>query len=290
MNSAKQNWVESVMFRHLPTIGSIDELESVPRLLEDRGGEFCATTQTDTAMVAAALAHGYIPMGERIAGHEVLFVKCHTERCVISPQVPRPSRNTIRASSANGWVLQVDQDLDAVVAGIRRSYAPNVWITDTLARAFAEIHDSGGYPTRWGTVSIRTFCVYPAGRTTPGAARDQRPPLVAGEIGAMVGGLYTSLSGFHDVSESGNAQLGVLSQLLCDAGATVWDLGMPAPYKHDMGCRSLDREAFLNLQKSLRAAPAPPIAHDTTHNCEELLRRRRHPAGRGRGIAVLHDL
>ncbi len=78
--------------------------------------------------------------------------------------------------------------------------------------------------------------------------------LVAGELGYVVGGSYTSLTGFRDPAEdgAGTVQLAALGRLLQHAGFKMWDLGMSMGYKMDLGGVPTPRAEFLSLLHKTR--------------------------------------
>ena len=71
--------------------------------------------------------------------------------------------------------------------------------------------------------------------------------LAAGEFGAVVGGVYTSFTGFfdHAFPGAGTVQLCGMARLLQDAGFAFWDLGQEIPYKVGLGASLLPRAEFL---------------------------------------------
>ncbi|KAI8804291.1 hypothetical protein BJ742DRAFT_856912 [Cladochytrium replicatum] len=92
--------------------------------------------------------------------------------------------------------------------------------------------------------------------------------LVAGEIGYIVGSVYTSLTGFALESGSGTVQLCAVGRFLESKGVEVWDLGMEIPYKTRLGAKCISRESWLDLQaqyrmtKGLRSGEAPTMSLD----------------------------
>ena len=72
--------------------------------------------------------------------------------------------------------------------------------------------------------------------------------VVAGELGYIVGDVYTSLTGGYTESGTGALQLAVLSATLVLGGFAVWDLGMAMPYKvKELGAVELPRKQWLDL-------------------------------------------
>ena len=74
--------------------------------------------------------------------------------------------------------------------------------------------------------------------------------LIAGEIGYIIGGTYTSLSGFCSKEKRynnyGTAQLVLLGQYLQKEGFDFWNLGQPyMDYKLALGAKIYKRDKFL---------------------------------------------
>ena len=77
--------------------------------------------------------------------------------------------------------------------------------------------------------------------------------LAAGELGVLVGAVYTSLTGFFDKSRysgAGKVQLAALADLLRNCGVQVWNLGMDLDYKNEMRAMTVPRGEFLRLFRS----------------------------------------
>jgi Leu/Phe-tRNA-protein transferase len=84
--------------------------------------------------------------------------------------------------------------------------------------------------------------------------------LVAGEFGTVVGGVYTSYSGYKDENSAGTVQLVLAGRRLRDSGFAFWDLGMLLPYKERLGAQALDRAKFLELFNKARRPFSRPWA------------------------------
>lgn len=83
-----------------------------------------------------------------------------------------------------------------------------------------------------------------------------RPGLIAGEIGFSIGRVYTSMSGFYDVPNSGTVQLACLGKWLERAGYAFWSLGHcyspQMDYKRQLGHRIWPRDDFLRKLREHR--------------------------------------
>jgi len=74
----------------------------------------------------------------------------------------------------------------------------------------------------------------------------QGDQLVGGELGYVVGSIYTSLTGAKTVDSAGSVQLSALGSLLINCGFKIWDLGMQMTYKTNLGGHSIPRKEWLN--------------------------------------------
>ncbi|MFW5789531.1 MAG: leucyl/phenylalanyl-tRNA--protein transferase [Spirochaetota bacterium] len=240
-----------VLDRSFPLVAGPDDLDRVVPLLEERGGEFCASLRTDPEMVAACCHAGFLPMSEDQTGHEVLLVKSHRRRCVLAPGELHRSKSTRRR--ARGLTVRVDHDFARCLDEVVR-WHPDRWLTDPLCASLAILHREPRYGVR-----ARSVEVY------------DDDALVAGEVGYSCGLVYTSMAAFHGRSGSGSVQLAALGVLLRDAGFALWDLGMEMEYKRALGARVTARRPFLELFRSYRDRPTPALAREA--DCASLLRR-----------------
>jgi Leu/Phe-tRNA-protein transferase len=95
--------------------------------------------------------------------------------------------------------------------------------------------------------SIRAIRGLPGAAVRPvafGLYRDGE--LKAGEIGVVAGRVYTSYSGYYDEDNAGTVQMVLMTQYLRDAGFAFLDLGMPLPYKNELGAVDIDPGEFTN--------------------------------------------
>ena len=88
--------------------------------------------------------------------------------------------------------------------------------------------------------------------------------LVAGELGYIVGRVYTSLSGFCSMDSAGTVQLCVTGSVLERHGFAFWDLGMHMDYKEHLGAKAIPRKTFLQKLKAARTDTLPPLVLEPT--------------------------
>jgi Leu/Phe-tRNA-protein transferase len=235
--------------RFFPVIGGPHELHRVVPLLEERGGDFCASLRTDPEMVALTCRAGFLPMSEDVTGREVLLIKSHEHRCVLDPEELHVSRSTRRR--ARGLLLRIDYGFDSCLAAIV-DYHADRWLSDSLCAALVSLHRAPLHGVRARSVELY-------------AGRD----LIAGEVGYTCGGVYTSMAGFHVRSGAGSVQLAALGVVLRRAGFVFWDLGMEMEYKRALGARVVARRPFLERYRAMARMPTPELPDGT--ECTGLL-------------------
>lgn len=87
--------------------------------------------------------------------------------------------------------------------------------------------------------------------------------LIAGEIGYLIGSVYTSLSGFYDrdrqcYANAGKLQMVLLAKFLEEQGVAFWNLGHPQlEYKLSLGATVLPRHEFLKRWRHTTGGDLP---------------------------------
>ncbi|MFP4212241.1 MAG: GNAT family N-acetyltransferase [Alkalispirochaeta sp.] len=250
----------------LPAIAEASELSRVPELVGRWGTEFVACEDLSSTMVAAVCRAGYLPMALDLPGLPVLLVKSHHLRAVLRFSALHVTRNAGRY--ARGLRMFVDRHPRRTLETIVESYEDR-WLTPALVETLMEIAKR---PTEGMTV--HSVEIYNGDR------------FVAGELGYVVGRVYTSLSGFHRQNGAGTVQLIALAEVLRTGGAAFWDLGMPAEYKLNLGAELLPRTEFLaTYRRQLETGgdgrivfPREPVACDAVVD-----------AARGREVSARRD-
>ncbi|MBS3940023.1 MAG: leucyl/phenylalanyl-tRNA--protein transferase [Actinobacteria bacterium] len=137
----------------------------------------------------------------------------------------RVSRSLRRRLRACAWTTTVDASFGAVVAGCARERGEHgTWITTTMARAYARLHELG-----WA----HSLEVWDGGR------------LVGGVYGVQVGGVFTGESMFHRVDDASKVALLDLVHRFAAAGGSLLDVQLTTAHLAGLGARDVDRDRFL---------------------------------------------
>ena len=99
--------------------------------------------------------------------------------------------------------------------------------------------------------------------------------LIGGEIGYIIGSIYTSLSGFFDrenYRNIGKVQLLSLASLLKKSGYEFWNMGHPhMDYKFNLGAIEYQRRDFLTMWIKYRDRETECRISEKFFTCDELL-------------------
>jgi Leu/Phe-tRNA-protein transferase len=197
--------------------------------------EFCVSPYFDTDFTRALMRAGFLvmSMAGETPGEAFLLPKLHRERAVLMFAHLKRRRSVLRAAAL--YELRADTDFSTIMERCAEKHGDD-WLTPTLRRHFAALRD----PQDGSDPQFRSFGLYRNG------------VLNAGEFGVSQGGAYTSYSGYYDESSAGTIQMVLTGNLLEAQGYSFWDLGMPIPYKLDLGARVISRERFISLFRSTR--------------------------------------
>ncbi len=211
------------------------DIEQLKRRLGELDEEFCHSFHFTRKMLNRYCYEGFLPMSVEVYGLPLLSLKLHQNRVLLPPSGVRVKKSVL--SKFAGHELSVDRDFGRCMQAIH-DYHRDSWLSPPLAALYARSNRARGERMQLHSVELWN-----------GA------DLVAGEIGYTVGSSYTSLTGFHTVNSSGTAQLYALGLLLERDGFKLWDMGMYAPYKLELGGKLHPREDFLDVLKTVRDDP-----------------------------------
>jgi Leu/Phe-tRNA-protein transferase len=162
----------------------------------------------------------------------LILPKLHLERSVLfftDLHIKRSIRPFL-----SRYELKVDADFDFILERCVQVH-DDAWLTGPLRESIRHIRDYPGLPVR-----PLSFGLYREGK------------LVAGEFGILVGKVYTSYSGYYDEPNAGTVQMLLTAQSLEGQGHRFWDLGMPLPYKDDLGAVTISPDSFVELFRQAR--------------------------------------
>ena len=222
--------------------------------------------------VRALISEGFLPICAELGGGTGLFVllpKLHERRCILRFDTLHTPKKLRRRALRQSYTLTVGDSYDAVLAGCLRQHSDS-WLHPPLCAALAAMRSpSGGAVAR--TLSFALW---------------RGEQLVAGEIGAVTGSVYTSFTGFHAADGAGAAQIALTARLLERAGFAFWDMGQEHEYKLKHGAIVVSRCEFLDAFRRGRCRPSClqlGAGSDAVFGAEELFASI--PCASGGGIA-----
>lgn len=244
-----------------PLLLSLEMLDELPQILSasQRFGnrEFCFAPTYHPTLVSEAAYRGIFPMSITLRNTHVMLLKLHTERCVMPPSEAKIKRSVRR--DAKRYTFTLDQRPEEVLRLINANHKDN-WLVPPLWRSFQEINAA---PQKHRGMKIHSFEVYDAATGK----------LAAGELGFIIGGIYTSLSGAFDpaFSGAGSVQLAVTASLLRLLEFRCWDLGMVMDYKTALGGKSLPRQEWQAQVAQWRDLSIKPLWQQEPRSCRVLI-------------------
>ncbi|KAK2195485.1 bifunctional Acyl-CoA N-acyltransferase/Leucyl-phenylalanyl-tRNA-protein transferase [Babesia duncani] len=207
-------------------------------------GETCWSPYVEATFMFRLLHEGFITIANQIRyesmTHSVLVPKMHIERCCMYPIEMKMKKKVLRRGSL--WRLTVNEAFDKVIAGIVKQHGEN-WLYPQVQLEMHRMH-----------YNRNTFKIHGIGLNSVEVW--QGDELIAGEIGFNTGSVYTSLSGFHTIPNSGTYQMYALAAILYFNGFKMWDLGMYLAYKIDLGAFTMPRDEFINAFESAKETDA----------------------------------
>jgi len=195
--------------------------------------EFCIALHLQAEFIARLMQAGFLVMSVAVDEQYLLLPKLHLIRSVLFFDKLHIKKSIKRHLPR--FELCFDADFDAIVDRCIAVHGDE-WLTPPLVDALKTIRRNklqGVYPA--------SFALY----------KDEK--LVAGEFGVIAGRVYTSYSGYYDESDAGTAQIILTARYLEAHGFAFFDLGMPLPYKTDLGAIDVSPQEFIDLFRSVNA-------------------------------------
>ncbi len=223
------------------------------------------TNDWSPEMYDALVFAGFIPISVRDAWDaEFLLPEMQESYAVLfwnNVHVSKRLRDFIQKHVMhNEYTLSINREIGSVLDGIGKYHAENDWMTDSYRNLLKSLHRTKQL-YRSNVVSVELW---------------DRTRLIGGEVGYLVGSIYTSLSGFFDrenYSNFGKIQLLSLAGLLKQSGYAFWNMGHPyMPYKFQLGGLKLERQDFLSVWLPHRIRPVSFNLSGQVFRCQELLK------------------
>jgi len=248
--------------RYLPSghifIGTDDDCHAVvDRMLEiNYSAEFCVARDFTKDFISSLMAAGFLVMSAEITDDVddtkdaededkaaskdaraegkfrffILLPKLHLVRSVLFLDDLHIKKSIRRFLPL--YELRVNSDFDRILGKCISIHGED-WLTPPLVDALVSLH-KGSLEIQVEPASV-SFAVYRDGE------------LKAGEIGVIVGKVYTSYSGYHEEDNAGTVQMILMAQWLQQAGFAFLDFGMPLDYKTDLGALDSSPECFVEF-------------------------------------------
>jgi Leu/Phe-tRNA-protein transferase len=238
-------------------IDPVDECDRVVDALLETGygEEFCLAKDFEEGFIGRLMEAGFLVMsmelkdgtpaeqdddnhpGERFF---ILLPKLHLVRSVLFfPDLH--IKKSIR-SFLSRYELRINTDFDLIADKCVQVHGA-AWLTPPLVEILKGMHQSKSPRTRRGE-KISAMPV------SFGAYRDGE--LKAGEIGVVMGRVYTSYSGYYEEGNAGTAQMILTAKRLEEEGFDFLDFGMPLDYKTFLGAQNISPHRFVELFRTAR--------------------------------------
>eukprot|EP01012_Entosiphon_sulcatum_P058537 TRINITY_DN8262_c0_g1_i2.p1 TRINITY_DN8262_c0_g1~~TRINITY_DN8262_c0_g1_i2.p1 ORF type:complete len:241 (-),score=21.46 TRINITY_DN8262_c0_g1_i2:163-786(-) len=175
-------------------------------------GDFCISPSFEPKFMAALFYEGFLTIATPAGRSCLLLPKLHQQRSIIEFKDLHVAHKARKHSKQ--YELSLDKAFPAAVACCIKQHGQN-WLLPPMVDSLTFMHKNRVHPQ----VSVHSVELWKNGQ------------LVAGEIGYLVGKVFTSMTGFCRLKNAGTIQLVALGKRLQSCGVELWDLGMGMGYK-----------------------------------------------------------
>jgi Leu/Phe-tRNA-protein transferase len=207
--------------------------------------EFCLARDFNEDFISRLMKAGFLVMSTELKDEDsgtenesemeepfyILLPKLHLIRSVLLfPDLH--IKKSIRPFISK-YELRVNTDFDFILDKCVQIHGRD-WLTPPLVEVLKSLHrnNAGAKPF--------SFAVYREGN------------IRAGEIGVVIGRVYTSYSGYYEEDNAGTIQIILMTRWLEENGFAFLDLGMPLDYKADLGAKDIFPDRFVELFRAAR--------------------------------------
>jgi Leu/Phe-tRNA-protein transferase len=221
-------------YRKRPFLNDIQDLHTkiANDLTLTMKGDFAWSLNFRPSFLAALMFEGFLPICCELGGGSGLYCllpKLHEQRCILAWDSLYVSKRN--RQKAKKFVLTHNTAFDQVVTGCIKQHGES-WLWPPMRQIFGALFSHGRLHPAFA-VQMHSFELW------------QDNELVAGELGCVVGAVYTSFTGFYTVASSGSVQMLLTALLLRVHGCHFWDLGQHFDYKIKLGACMVPRAEFL---------------------------------------------
>ncbi len=195
-----------------------------------------AGADLEPGTLLAAYRAGMFPMPGRTPSD--LLWWSPDPRGVFEPGGFHASRSLARARRR--LEVRLDTCFRSVIEACAHLPRPGAWITPEIVEAYCELHALG-----WAH-SVEVF--------------DTHGGLVGGVYGVGIGGLFAGESMFHTVTDASKVALWALTDLLGEAGATLFDVQWTTEHLRSLGAIDISRAEYLERLGEAIVLPVEPFS------------------------------
>lgn len=179
---------------------------------------------------------GFISTSYDTNGGLVLLPELQYEYAILDFKDLHISKKVKNLLNKNAYIFSKNSNFLEVLNAISNSHKDN-WLKDEYKELLLELYKSNDAKNDFEICSFEL-------------RSKETMELIAGEVGYIIGKIYTSLSGFTSRNKKynnyGTLQLVLLSQYLEKNAFNFWNLGHPhMEYKIKLGAKVYSREEFL---------------------------------------------
>lgn len=214
----------------IPIAENMMEIIELFKILDELDCESVLKYGFDPMSLDIGSSLGFLPMATQLNDNWVTLFKHHHRRCILKPEEFIINKKIIKL--LKDYTISINTDFEYCIDMINKTYDDS-WLYKDLVEAYRDIY----YNDYKYNMKIHSFILKKGDK------------IVAGEIGYNIGKVYTSLTGYHTINNSGNIQLLATAMILQIYDFKLWDLGMELPYKLNLGGRMVERDKFCEMFK-----------------------------------------
>lgn len=190
----------------------------------------------NTELYIELAKRGFISTSYDTKGGLVLLPELQFDYAILDFKDLHISQKVKKLINKDRYLFSQNRDFGDILVNISKSHKDN-WLKDEYIELLLKLYASNDEIRNFKITSFSIRC-------------KETNEIIAGEVGYIIGRIYTSLSGFASRDKKynnfGNLQLVLLAKLLEEKEFAFWNLGHPhMAYKKKLGAKVYTRDAFL---------------------------------------------